>query len=521
MDVRARARSVWSGSAARPRRRVLIVFIVLAALAAAIWLAVSLANRPAGPGGHGGAGGRMGRGGPGATTVGVATATLSDIPITLDALGTVTPTATVTVTPQVAGVITEILFREGQMVKRGDALAQIDPRPFQIALMQAQGALARDEAQLANARILLKRDQTLLAQDSIARQDVDTQAANVGQLQGTVLADQAAIRNAQLQLGYSRITAPVSGRAGLRQVDVGNYVSVGASGGIVVITEVTPIDVQFTVPQDDVPRIQSQIGGGRMTAVALDRTRTVTLDQGVFSTLDNQIDPTTGTVRAKARFDNLKGALFPQQFVNVRLNLKTLKGVVSVPVTAVRTGPQGEFVWILRPDRTVTKRNVTPGPATATLASVTGGLQAGERVITEGGDRLTEGAHVMLPGDRPSFGGAGGRGGRHGGQGWGAGGGRSDGAASGAAPATGSGQTAEAGPPAQVGGSPSPEFRAARQALIQACASDMASLCAGQEGREAFMCLRENAEKASPGCQAALAKMPHRPHPQGGAGGGG
>ncbi len=357
----------------------------------------------AGAGGGGGPGGFGGFGGGGgrrpATTVGVATATTSDVPITLDGLGTVTPATTVIVTPQVSGVITQILFKEGQTVKKGQAIVVIDPRPLRMALLQAQGNQTRDEAQLANAKLLLSRDQTLLAQDSIARQDVDTQAALVKQLEGTVMTDKAAVGTATLNLGYSRVVAPVAGRIGLRAVDLGNFIQAGSATGLATVTEVTPIDVQFTIPQDSVPSLQAQANQGRLPTTAYDRTKTVVLDQGVFSTLDNQVDPTTGTVRAKARFPNAQGSLFPSQFVNVRVALQTLHNVVVVPVTAVRTGPDGDFVWVLQPDKTVKKRKVVRGPGTPTMTSLTQGLSPGEKVITEGGDRLTEGAKVTLPGD--------------------------------------------------------------------------------------------------------------------------
>ncbi|MDB5430076.1 MAG: efflux transporter, family, subunit, partial [Caulobacter sp.] len=404
MNVRDQARNIWAGGARHPVRRILIIVLVLVAIAAAIWGAIALAHRssntPAGgPGGGGRGGGRA------ATTVGVATAVRADVPITLDALGTVTPAATVTVTPQVGGTIVQILFREGQMVRRGQVLAIIDPRPLEMALMQAKGTLQRDEAQLANARLLLQRDRTLLAQDSIARQDVDTQAALVGQLEGTVVTDRAAVGTAQLNLGFSRVIAPVSGRAGLRVVDVGNNIQAGAAGGIVVITEINPIDVEFTVPQDDVPRIQAQAVQATLPVTAFDRSKTIVLDRGAFSTLDNQVDTTTGTVRAKARFGNAAGTLFPSQFVNVRLELQTLKAVVVVPITAVRTGADGDFVWKLNADKTVTKTKVVRGPGTATTVSITQGLTAGEKVITEGGDRLTDGGRVQLPGDKPGTGG--------------------------------------------------------------------------------------------------------------------
>ena len=397
-------------AARRPVRRVLVIACVLLALVAIAGLAWMLAHRGGATDGAG-QGGRRGRP---ATTVGVAAAKVADVPITLEALGTVTPAATVTVRPQVSGVITQILFREGQMVNRGQALAVIDPRPLQMALLSAQGQLERDQAQLANAQLTLERYRTLLAQDSIARQDVDTQAALVRQLQGSITADLAAVGTARLNLGYSRIIAPVSGRVGLRVVDVGNYISAGDAAGLVVLTQVAPIDVVFTLPQDDVPRVQVRAAQATLPVTALDRTRTMTLGEGAFSTLDNRIDTTTGTVKAKARFANGAGALFPSQFVNVRIGLDTLRGAVTVPVTALRTGNDGDFVWLLNPDRTVARRKVTRGPATVDQVVISDGLKAGERVITEGGDRLTEGGRVQLAGDRPNRqGGAGGGHRRH------------------------------------------------------------------------------------------------------------
>ena len=381
--------------------------IALAVLAGIVWLAWSLMHAPKDPaaGGPGGPGGGGRRGGP-ASTVAVATAGQTDLPVIIEALGTVTPAATVTVRPQVSGVITQVLFKEGQMVRAGQPLVQIDPRQFQMDLMQAQGNLTRDEAQLASARVTLSRYQTLLAQDSIARQEVDTQAATVKQLEGSVMSDRAAVGTGRLNVGYARIIAPVSGRVGLRVVDVGNYIGSGDAAGVAVITTVSPIDVEFTVPQDDVPRIGARANTGAMLPVtALDRTRTVTLDKGAFSTLDNIVDTGTGTVKAKARFANAGGTLFPSQFVNVRLELDTIRGAVVVPATALRQSSDGAFVWVLAADQTVSKRKVTAGPSTTTQVSIATGLKVGEKVITEGGDRLREGGKVQLPGQA-----AGGRG---------------------------------------------------------------------------------------------------------------
>jgi multidrug efflux system membrane fusion protein len=541
-------------------KRPWIVFIVLLLLIGLVWGAYVLVHGTKTGGGFGRRGGRP------PTTVGVAYASTANIPVTLDALGTVTPTATVTVRPQVSGVITEILFKEGQSVKRGQTLAVIDPRPLRMALEQAEGQLARDQAQLSNARLTLGRFRTLLAQDSIARQEVDTQATTVKQLEGTVTTDKAAVGTARLNLGYSRVTAPISGRVGLRAVDVGNLVSANETNGLVVLTQVAPIDVQFTVPQDEAPKIMQRAAHARLPVVALDRTRSTELAQGLFSTLDNQVDPATGTVRAKARFSNADGALFPNQFVNVRLTLDTLKNAVVVPLTAVRTGPDGDFVWVIKADQTVTAQAIRRGQTTATQAVILSGLTRCERVVAEGGDRLTEGGRVVLPGQNPMAGrgargarggGRGGRGGqgaaqRGGGQrgfGGGAGAGARGGhAAQGAAgpkmpppppgcpgaKAGGAPAAAQAGPAAAqapaaqapaapAGGfTPSPQMQAARAALRQACGADIQRLCPGQEGREAFMCLRENAAKASGACQAAMAHMPARaPRPEGGAAAGG
>jgi multidrug efflux system membrane fusion protein len=359
----------------------------------------------AGPGGPGG----PGAGGPGAgggnrrnmaaTTVGVATAEKADIPVSLEALGTVTAAATTTVRPQVSGILQKVLFKEGQMVKAGQVLAQIDPRQFEMALLQASGQRQRDEAQLENAKLTLERYRTLLGQDSIARQDVDTQAALVKQLEGTVMTDRAAEGTARLNLGYTKVIAPITGRVGLRVVDIGNLVGSSDATGIAVITQMSPIDVEFSIPQDSVPNLMQRINeNAALSAVALDRTRTNTLDSGKFAALDNQVDTQTGTVKAKARFANAKSTLFPSQFVNVRLELRTVKDAVMVPVNAVRHGAKGDFVWILKEDKTVTMRSITRGEATVDKVQIASGVQAGEKVITEGADRLKEGAHVTLPG---------------------------------------------------------------------------------------------------------------------------
>ena len=393
-----------------PRHRWLgsvMALLVVAALGALAWYlthpstATTAAGASAAGGGPGGGGGRGGRGGP-ATTVGVAVAEQADIPLWLDALGTVTPSATVTVRPQVSGVLDKVLFTEGQMVNKGQLLAQIDARPFELALLQSSGTRQRDEAQLQNARLTLERYRTLLQQDSIARQDVDTQEALVKQLEGTVMTDRANEGTARLNLGYTRIVAPVSGRVGLRPVDAGNLVSTADTNGVAVITQLAPIDVQFTIPQDRVPEVMQRLAAGALVARAYDRTRSALLEEGRFATLDNQIDTTTGTVKGKARFANAKSALFPNQFVNVQLELRTIADAVVVPVSAVRNGANGDFVYVLNDDKTVSQRNVTRGQASPERVVIASGLQAGERVVTEGADRLKDGASVQLAADLAS-----------------------------------------------------------------------------------------------------------------------
>jgi multidrug efflux system membrane fusion protein len=375
-----------------------------------------------GPGGPGGARGPGGRGGP-ATTVGVARAEQADIPVTLEALGTVVAAATVTVRPQVSGVVQKIHFTEGQLVKQGQVLATIDPRPFEMALLQARGQRQRDEAQLESARLMLSRYRTLLEQDSIARQEVDTQAALVKQLEGTGMTNKAAEGTAQLNLDYATVRAPIAGRVGLRTVDVGNLVSSGDAAGIAVITQLSPIDVEFAVPQDHLPALQGRIAqDAKLPATALDRTRTEALATGSFIALDNQVDTQTGTVRAKARFANGDNRLFPSQFVNLRLTVNTLNDAVVVPVTALRHGANGDFVYVLDPQaRTVALRTVKRGQATVDKVQIASGLKVGEQVITEGADRLRDGASVVLPGDRPAGARGQGQGAR---QGQGQGGGR-------------------------------------------------------------------------------------------------
>ncbi|WP_291554639.1 efflux RND transporter periplasmic adaptor subunit [Comamonas sp. SCN 65-56] len=381
----------------RPHRKglsIVLTLLVIALLAGGAWWLAQRGKAPAAGGGGFGPG-RGGFGGGASTTVGSALALQGALPVVVDALGTVTPPLTATLVPQVSGVLTEVLFNEGQMVKKGEVLARIDVRPYQQALDQARGQKARDEAQLVAARLTLSRYQTLLAQDSIARQDVDTQSALVKQLEGAVQADSASVRSAELNVGFATLRAPISGRIGLRAVDPGNLVTSGSAGGIATITQVAPIDVLFSVPQERVAAVQAAHKAGKLPVAALDRARTQQIALGQFLTLDNQINVATGTVRAKARFANADGLLFPGQFVNARLTLGQDAGVL-VPVTAVRTGPQGDYVYVIDAQDVAHTRTVTRGLANTEQVLIAQGLKAGERVVTEGGDRVKDGGKVRL-----------------------------------------------------------------------------------------------------------------------------
>lgn len=332
------------------------------------------------------------------TTVGLATVARADIPVTVEALGTVVPAATVRVKPQVSGVLREVRYREGQMVRAGDLLALIDPRPFEMTLQQATGQRMQGEAQLEAARVTLQRYRTLLQQDSIARQEVDSQEALVKQLEAGLVVSRANEGTARLNLGYTRITAPIAGRVGLRTVDVGNVVTQSDTNGVAVITQMAPIDVEFSVPQDLVGALRQAVEAGT-SAKALDRSRSNVLATGKFSAFDNLVDTQTGTVKAKARFENGDGALFPNQFVNVQLQLRTIEDALVVPVAAVRAGPTGDQVFVVQPDRTVRVREVQRGQVTGERVQIVRGLAEGDRVVTEGADRLRDGARVTLPGD--------------------------------------------------------------------------------------------------------------------------
>lgn len=386
------------------KRAIVIVLIVAAVIAAGgYYLAKGSASQQP-VGGRGGAGARGG--GPGgaggglAMPVGVATVANGDINIVLTAIGTVTPLRNVTVSAQIPGNLLDVNYKEGQLVRQGDLLADIDPRPYQAQLSQFEGALARDEALLANARIDLERYTTLFSQDSIAKQQLDSQKSLVHQYEGTVKADQGQIDNAKVNLGYTKITAPVGGRVGLRQVDPGNNVQNG--GAIVVITQLKPIDVLFTIPEDNLPPVLKKMHAGeKMQVDAYDRGGQTKLASGSLASLDNQVDVTTGTVKAKAEFVNEDESLFPNQFVNVRLLLDVMHNAIVIPTSALERGSGGLFVYVVQPDKTAQVRNIKTGPTEGEKVAVTDGLKPGEVVVTSGADRLRDGSKVELPGDNP------------------------------------------------------------------------------------------------------------------------
>ena len=334
----------------------------------------------------------------GAMPVGVAKAASGDINITLNALGTVTPLATVTVRPQVSGNIQSINFTEGQMVKAGDVLAVIDPRPYIAALDQARGALEKDVATLQNAKVDLARYQALWAQKAVSQQILATQVATVRQDEGVITSDKANVETAEINLGYTKITSPVAGRVGLRQVDVGNLVTSGQSNQIVVVTELHPISVLFTVPEDNIDAIMDRVNtGAKLQVQAFDRAQSKLLATGTLATVDNEVDVTTGTVKLRAMFDNPDMSLFPNQFVNTKLLVNTLHDQVVVPSAAIQRGAQGSYLWVVGADKTVSMRSVTTGSTDGDKVGIAKGLKIGETVVIDGADRLRDGDEVSIP----------------------------------------------------------------------------------------------------------------------------
>ncbi|MFC4861411.1 MdtA/MuxA family multidrug efflux RND transporter periplasmic adaptor subunit [Pseudomonas sp. MAHUQ-62] len=382
----------------RSLRNWLVIAVSLLALLILIWWFWPEAASKAGhQNGRGGAG-RPGFGAfSGPVPVRVATISQGDFPVYLKALGTVTALNTVNVRGRVDGELVKLQFEEGQQVKAGDLLAVIDPRPYQVALQQAEGTLAQNRAQLKNAEIDLGRYKGLYAEDSIAKQTLDTQEALVAQYRGTIKTDEAAVASARLNLGFTQVRAPISGRLGLRQVDLGNLVSSGDTTPLVVITQTKPISVAFTLPEGQLPQVVSRFRAGQPLVVeAWDRGDKVKQAEGVLQSLDNQIDTTTGTLKLKARFANEDEILFPNQFVNVRLRAELLTQAVLIPSAAVQFGSQGTFAYVMDGDKKVKVRKLETGPDDGERTVVKSGLQPGERVVLEGTDRLRDGSDVEV-----------------------------------------------------------------------------------------------------------------------------
>ena len=461
----------WAGvkrwSARNPRlSRVVWFALGLALLALLIWAIYPPKSQ-----------GRRGLINQGAQPVGVARAVSGDINVTLNALGTVTPLSTATVRPQVGGMLVKLNFTEGQMVKAGETLAQIDPRPYQAALDQARGQMARDSATLANAKVDLARYQALLAQNAISQQQVATQAATVRSTEGVLVSDQANVDAARINLGYTNIVSPVAGRAGIHLVDIGNIVQAGQSNGIVVVTQLDPMSVLFTIPEDSVHKVVERVNGGATLPVDVyDRSQTNKITSGNLSAVDTVVDPTTGSVKLRALFDNKDSKLFPAQFVNVKLFVDTLHNQTVVPVAAIQRGADGSFVFVVTPGKTVIQRDVKTGVQDGNNIQVLSGVKPGDTVVVDGADRLRDGADVEIP--------AGGKI---------------------AAPSGGDNDAARAARRAQM------------QALVaKSCGEDLKKLCpqAQPGSREMRMCLFQNRDDLSPDCSKAMSQMR-----RGGAGG--
>jgi len=406
-------RGARESSATEPvKSRWWLWIVVLGLIAVSIWY--YRAAHSTSEAGAKGVPGSYGKGGPGdygmfgPVPVVVATAQKGDLPVYLIGLGSVTAFNTVTVRSRVDGQIVKVNFTEGQFVHEGDALMEIDPRPFQVMLEQAEGQLAKDQAQLHDVQVDFERYTTLYNEGVVPKQQVDTQQAQVGQFLGAIKADQATIDNAKLQLVYSRITAPISGRVGLRLVDIGNIVHATDTTGLLVITQLQPISVIFTLPQDQLQQVLVKIrGGGVLPVQAYDRDDTTKIADGKLATIDNQIDPTTGTYKLKAIFSNDNNVLFPNQFVNVHMLVDTKRNVVIVPAAAIQRGPQGTYVYVVSRGDTVNIRMVTVAQTTGNNVGVSSGLNAGDVVVIDGQDKLQNDSKVV-PSPAPASGAAGG-----------------------------------------------------------------------------------------------------------------
>jgi len=416
----------------KPKKRGMIWAVFLAIIAGVTGYAVWRAGQPGaipqqnqGFGPQRGGGKKSGRGGGGLGPVPVVTAKVSraDVPVYFNGLGNVVAFYTVSVNSRVTGQLMKVYFNEGELVKEGQTLIQIDPRPYQVALEQAEGQLAHDQALLEDAKLDLDRYKKLLAEDAIPSQQLDTQKYLVDQYTGTVKQDQANVDNAKLNLVYCNITAPITGVVGLRIVDPGNIIQANSNQGMVVITQLQPIQVQFTIPEDNLPTVLKKLRAGEhLPAEAWNRDNSVKLATGRFMTVDNQIDNTTGRAKLKAVFDNKENSLFPQQFVNIQLKVDTLREVLVVPGVAVQNGQQGTFVYVVDPQTSkVHLKTVTVGQTNQDVDQITTGLSDGDEVVVDGADRLDDGTQVRVraPGEldqinQPSKKGRGGRGGRSG-----------------------------------------------------------------------------------------------------------